>query len=416
MTVGEPAAALASVVGGAHIRAATPADAVRGVTPAWVVEPEDDAQIANVLRAADTMGIAVIPRGGGTKLDWGNPPIRADVVLSTRRLARVVDHAWADLTVVVEAGCTMAALQDALRARGQRVALDVLWPGHATVGGVLAANDSGALRLRFGGLRDLIIGITIALPDGTIASSGGRVVKNVAGYDLPKLATGALGTLGVITRAVFRLHPLPRGARTLSLRAVDTTAMQRLLDRIQDSTLAHSALQVRTVAGEAPLVDILFEGSEAGFAAQSAQLRASIGAEATDAESASPAVWLARQTLWAVHPDAMVIKLSVPLTEIASTIERARALTGAMPACVFYANGLGWMALPDDGSAAPVEELRACVVGRGGSLVVLRTRNAAIDTWGGFGDAAGLMRQVRRQFDPAGTLNPGRFIDPAAVA
>src|SRR5207302_4207274 len=138
----------------------------------------------------------VIPLCGCTKLSWGNPPSRASLLRSTARLNRVLEHAWADLTVTIGAGCTIQTLQQTLAQHGQCLALDPLWPEKATVGGILSTNDSGALRLRFGALRDLIIGVTIALPDGTLASSGGKVVKNVAGYDLPKLATGALGTLG----------------------------------------------------------------------------------------------------------------------------------------------------------------------------------------------------------------------------
>jgi len=126
---------------------------------------------------------------------------------------------------------------------GQRLALDPLWPEKATIGGMLSANDSGALRLRFGALRDLIIGATIALPDGTLASSGGKVVKNVAGYDLPKLVTGALGTLGIITRAVFRLHPLPRNTRAFSVSAADAEAAQQFVLAVQNSKLAHTFLQ-----------------------------------------------------------------------------------------------------------------------------------------------------------------------------
>src|SRR5437867_6320775 len=169
-----------------------------------VSEPGDSAAVAGVLSRANLAGLAVIPRGGGTKLDWGRPPRRADVVLSTARLARVLEHAWADMTATVEAGCTLARLQQTLAEHGQRLACDALWPERATIGGVLAANDNGPLRARFGALRDLIIGVTLVLADGTVAKSGGKVVKNVAGYDLPKLATGSFGTLAVITQAVFR--------------------------------------------------------------------------------------------------------------------------------------------------------------------------------------------------------------------
>src|SRR6202790_4849614 len=176
-----------------------------------------------------------MPRSGGTKTCWGNPPVRADLILSTARLNRVIEYAWADLTVSVEAGCTIQNLQNTLAEHGQRIAVDPLWPERATVGGILSTNDSGSLRIRYGALRDLIIGVTLALPDGTLASSGGKVVKNVAGYDLPKLATGAFGTLGVITRAVFRLHPLPKETRTISCVTADVADAQRLVQAIQNS-------------------------------------------------------------------------------------------------------------------------------------------------------------------------------------
>ena len=192
-----------SIVGAANVRAATAQDTAAGAQPEYVLSPGTEKELAAVFACASEAGVGVTPRGGGTKLEWGNPPPRAGIILSTQRLNRVLEHAWADLTVVVEAGCTMQALQDALAQHGQRLAIDVLWPERATVGGVLSTNDSGVLRLRYGALRDLIIGVTLALPDGTLASSGGKVVKNVAGYDLPKLSTGALGTLGVITRAIF---------------------------------------------------------------------------------------------------------------------------------------------------------------------------------------------------------------------
>src|SRR5580692_6114339 len=230
------------------LRAATSADAVCGRQPQLVVEPADEQQLAAVLRLATGAGLAVIPRGGGTKISWGNPPARADIILSTSRLDKMIEHAWADLTVSVEAGCTILKLQSALARHGQRLALDPLWPAQATIGGILSTNDSGSLRLRFGALRDLIIGVTLALPDGTLASSGGKVVKNVAGYDLPKLVTGAYGTLAVITRAFFRLHPLPRFARTFTCIARGfLPEARRLLLAIQDSKLAHSALQIRFI-------------------------------------------------------------------------------------------------------------------------------------------------------------------------
>src|SRR5580693_2388112 len=278
------------------LHAATAADAVCGVQPRLVLEPVNEQQLAAVLRLANDAGLAVIPRGSGTKLSWGNPPARADIILSTARLDKIIEHAWADLTVSVEAGCTIQKLQEALARHGQRLALDPLWPEKATISGILSTNDSGPLRLRFGALRDLIIGVTLALPDGTLASSGGKVVKNVAGYDLPKLVTGALGTLAVITRAVFRLHPLPRNAKSLSISGCNLEEMQRFILRVQDSKLAHTALQARNTQDAESVVDILFEGTEAGIAAQEFQLREL--ARPSHAGDAPSTVWAASQELW----------------------------------------------------------------------------------------------------------------------
>src|SRR6202171_5208529 len=266
-----------ALVGNEYVRAGPPANAVAGAQPNLMIEPGTERELAEVLRLSNEAGLAVIPRGGGTKLGWGNSPARADLILSTARLTKIIEHAWADLTVTVEAGCTIQKLQETLAQHGQRLALDPLWPEKATVGGVLSTNDSGALRLRFGALRDLIIGATIALPDGTLASSGGKVVKNVAGYDLPKLVTGSFGTLGVITRAVFRLHPLPRAAKTFLFTAETFQAMQQHILAIQDSQLPHTSLQIRCAARELPAADILFEATDAGLAGQESQLRKLLG-------------------------------------------------------------------------------------------------------------------------------------------
>src|SRR5712664_1396367 len=283
------------IVTAKYLRAATANDAVAGVQPRLLVEPGNEQELAKVLKLANAAGLTVIPRGGGTKLEWGNRPVRADVIVSTARLNRVLEHAWADLTVSVEAGCTIAKLQETLVKHGQRLALDALWPENATVGGVLSTNDSGALRLRFGSLRDLVIGVTLALADGTVASSGGRVVKNVAGYDLPKLVTGALGTLGVITRAIFRLHPLPRERRTISCVTTNVREAQRLVVAIQNSKLAHSALQICCETEMQPRVDVMFEGSEAGLTAQVEQVKVMMGAAAIS--DAGGDVWSARQEI-----------------------------------------------------------------------------------------------------------------------
>jgi glycolate oxidase FAD binding subunit len=397
------------------IRAATRADTVSGVPPRLVLEPTTEQQLASVLRIANDAGLAVIPRGGGTKLAWGNHPTRADLILSTARLNRIIEHVWADLTVTVEAGCTFQRLQDALAQHGQRLALDPLWPGQATIGGVLSTNDSGAMRLRFGALRDLIIGVTLALPDGTLASSGGKVVKNVAGYDLPKLATGAYGTLGIITRAIFRLHPLPRNARSFSVSTRNAEETHRLMHSVQDSQLAHTALQARFEAAAAPIADILFEGVEAGVSAQESQFRKL--ASPMSVMKADAAVWNSRQELWNSSDSSAIAKISIlpgDFTSIVRVIETAADSREIHWKTVLQATGLGWLRM--DGAPeilrAVLIELRGEIERAGGSLVIAQrpAQMQPFDTWGNAGDALPLMRALKQQLDPARTLNPGRFL------
>jgi glycolate oxidase FAD binding subunit len=407
---------LRTLVGSDYVRPAGSADAVGGVRPQYVVEPGTQLELAEVLRSANEAGMAVIPRGSGTKLNWGNPPRHAELILSTKRLNRILEHAWADLTVTVEAGCTLQALQDALRRHGQRLAIDTLWPERATVGGVLSTNDSGALRLRFGALRDLVIGVTLALPDGTLAASGGKVVKNVAGYDLPKLATGALGTLGIITRAVFRLHPLPNSFKSLSFVSTSLDEMQKCILAVQDSKLAHTAFQIRCANDSQPEADILFEATEAGLAAQIAQLQKLIGQK--PAQEVSASIWNARENLWnPLEGNEGIVKISVLPAEIGwmiQMIEQTANVRNLRWRLVAQATGLGYVRLEGDAVKLrlTIQELRTKLNSAEGSLVLLQQPGAVerLDAWGQAGDSLPLMRALKSQLDSRGTLNPGRFV------
>ncbi len=408
---------LMSFMGHENVQAASAPDVVAGVPPKLVLIPSSESELAEALRLVSEAGLAVVPRGGGTKTCWGNPPARADVVFSTARLNEITEHAWADLTVSVGAGCTIQTLQETLAQHGQRLSLDSLWPAKATVGGVLSTNDSGALRLRFGALRDLVIGVTLALPDGTLASSGGKVVKNVAGYDLPKLATGAFGTLGVITRAVFRLHPLPHSSRSFSISTKEAEEARRLIHAIQNSKLAHIALQVRFENSAAPIVDILFEGTEVGLDAQEAHLKEL--AETASVTVASPDIWNARQDLWSfTKPEsAAVVKISILPAEMdksATAIAKSAKVRQLRFKTVLQATGIGFLKLEGDPANLrfSLQDLREQFESNAGSLVVLHrpAGMAPIDAWGNAGDALPLMKAVKKQLDPRNTLNPGRFV------
>lgn len=414
------------IVGSERVRLCSAADTIDGVQPRFVVEPNDAAEVARVLAVAAKSGLSVIPRGGGTKLDWGNAPRAADLVLSTARMNKIVEHAWGDMTAIVEAGCTIAELQRTLAEHDQRLALDSLWSDAATIGGVLATNDGGALRLKFGGLRDQLIGITVALSDGTLARSGGKVVKNVAGYDLPKLFTGAFGTLGVICAATFRLYPLPEERSTISFRAFTAEAMNRLALAILDSSLAPSGVQVRTDGStQESHIDVLFEGATKTNEAQMSKLKersASSGVEEVDRSST---VWEARAELWRGDEQertselSLVGKFSILPAELGWWCECVREVSARLGVgwkLTAQAFGVGWLRL----TCASVErliratkDLRDAVEKRGGAFVVLRCApdvKRQIDVWGETGDALELMRRIKKQFDPTNTLNPGRFV------
>lgn len=407
---------ITAIVGAGNIRPAMPADEVDGVAPATVVEPATAEDLAKVLACANPTGLTVIPRGGGTKLDWGNPPRHADLVLSTARLGRVLEHAWGDMTATVQAGCTAAQFQRTLAEHGQRLALDPLWPDRATVGGILATNDSGALRTRFGSLRDLIIGITLALPDGTLAKSGGKVVKNVAGYDLPKLATGSLGTLGVITEAVFRLHPLPHDTRSLAFTASSVETLCELRDAIQESRLAYTCLQLRAYSADQPSLDVLFEGTRAGLDAQERQLL-QLAAKAMRSHSSEG--WSAREALWQGGGQKAVAKLSLLPTDLAgfcAALREAATQQGVTWEVTAHAIGVAQLRLEaasEDALLAVLQRLRSHAESLGGTLVVLRCSHetkSRFDVWGPPGDSFPLFRRVKEQLDPGGILNPGRFV------
>ena len=382
-----------------------------------VVVPGDVEQVAEVLRFAQANRLAVMPTGGGTKLDWGNP-VAAAIQLSMRRMAQVREHAWQDMTCTVEAGCTWAEMQKTLAEHEQTVALDPLWPERATVGGILATNDSGALRIRFGGLRDLVIGMTFVLADGTVAKSGGKVVKNVAGYDLHKLLTGSFGTLGVIAEVNFRLHPAERFGQTWSVAARDAAAdpdcFSKPLSALMESQMTPSGVQLRVSNSECALY-IRIAALPECVAEYDARIR-SIFDGFTVAPS-DGAAWHARQEIFDSDVE-FVLKASVIAAEVcpvASELRKWAHDEGAEIALVCQANGLMTVGLHSQRGAAVrfAELIRARLRKSGGSATALRIPDAirdAADVWGPQPDALPLMREIKRRFDPGRVLNPGRFV------
>ena len=270
-------------------RPAEPGDAVAGVVPRFAASPATVAEASALLAAAAAHDLAVVPRGGGSKLGWGAPPRRCDLVVDTAALDQVVEHAAGDLVARVQAGVRVARLGEVLAGAGQQLALDP-WLG-ATVGGTLATGAAGPRRLRYGTPRDLIIGITVVRADGTVAKSGGKVVKNVAGYDLGRLFTGSFGTLGLIVEAVFRLHPLPASAAYVTVDCPGPDEAHRAVAAAAGSGLAPSAVEIDRVAHGAPVrVAVLLEGDPDGTAERAALLCSLLGAGAA-ARPSPPAWW-----------------------------------------------------------------------------------------------------------------------------
>jgi glycolate oxidase FAD binding subunit len=382
---------------------ATAHDTVDGVPARWVAWPGSTEEVSAVLRAAATLGLRVVARGSGTRLAWGVPPTALDLIVDTSRMNGVLAHAAGDLVVTVQAGLRMAELQDALAPHRQRLALD-----GAALGGMIATAASGPLRYRYGSVRDLLIGITVVLADGTVTRSGGTVVKNVAGYDLGKLYTGSLGTLGVITEAVFRLHPLPQSYRWITVSAADAGHAAAAIAAIRAAQHDPVAIEADRGAPRVPVrLGVALEGVEGGVGARAdavaALLSVVAGTPATVSEQ--PPDWWGQPPYPSQGP---AVAVTCEPTGLANLLANAPgALRGSVGAGVLAA-GL------DDGDRLKAElvQLRRISARHGGSAVLRCAPphlRAGLDVWGPV-PALALMRRLKDQFDPEHRLAPGRFV------
>ena len=355
--------------------------------------PRSTQEVAAVLRWADSSGVGVEIAGAGTKRGWAGA-VRGDIVLDTRGLAGVREHSWQDLTATVGAGTDWAEMQRVLAQHGQMVALDPLWAERATVGGVIATNDSGARRLKYGSLRDLVIGMTLVLADGTVARSGGKVVKNVAGYDLHKLMIGAFGTLAVVTEVTFRLHAIPRSKRVWTMEAADASACGEVLMKVLDAQLSVQAMQLRASAAGFALDVELAAMDEV----MQEQLRM-LDSFTEHAGVVGDEVFGARERLFTA--EGAVVKVTMLASAIAKLSAEVVRLGGE---AVTQASGIMLARFAD---ASAVERLRELVLREGqGSVAVMRGAvNSSVLP--NAGNAMEIMREIKRRFDPKGTLNPG---------
>jgi glycolate oxidase FAD binding subunit len=411
----------------------TPADAVAGVVPAYVASPASTEEAAGLLRAAARAGLAVVPRGAGTGFGWGAPPSRCDLVVDLGSMDQVIEHGAGDLVVRVQAGLTIGALAAALASAGQELALDV--PAEAKVGGVVATATAGPRRLRYGTPRDLLLGLTVVRADGVVAHSGGKVVKNVAGYDIGKLFCGSHGTLGLITEATFRLHPQPAAVAWVTAEffgaseaaGASTASASTAVASAAGSALVPSAVELDWPGGtpQAPRplrVGVLLEGTPSGVAeraGQMSELLASAGGGPVSVCDTAPPRW------GTLPPVATVVRVAFwvsALDAVLGALLAAGESAGVRPAVTGPAGAGALHACldpdtPDEAATRFVTALRERIArlsgpaGPRGNVAVLAGPPAVLAAAGAYRDVPGaaLMQAVRDQFDPDGRMFPGRF-------
>ena len=375
--------------------------------------PSAPQEAAEVMRALGEAGTPLRARGGGTKFGWGHPS-DPSVIVSTRSLNRVLEHNAADMTAVLGAGTPFAQAQSVFAESSQMVALDPpCGPDDAaTIGGILAANDSGPLRHRYRAARDLVLGMTVALSDGTLAHSGGKVIKNVAGYDIAKLFTGAFGTLGLIVEVVVRLYPLPPRTVTVTGATEDPSALQEAALAMSHASLEIEALDVSWSAGSGLLLAQFGGVAPEGQAERARSLMATPGLEVTEIDDDAE-LWTRQRSEQRAADGEISLKLSVLSTDLGAVIEIARRHGGSLVGRAGL--GLVWMRLPGtDDAAEKVAAVRSELPGSSQHCLLLdadeATRTKA-SVWGdvGMGELK-LMRSIKSRFDPAGVCAPGIYL------
>jgi glycolate oxidase FAD binding subunit len=435
-----PVDALRAIVGPAHVL--TGADCgpyvLDGRAPEAVVLPGSKEEVAAVLLAAGEADLPVTPWGGGTKMGIGAPPQRLGLVLGLKRLNRLLEHEPGDLTATVQAGMTLGALQRELGTRGQWLSLDPAHADEATLGGIVSSNAAGPRRHLYGACRDLVIGLTVVTAAGTLVKGGGKVVKNVAGYDLPKLFVGAFGTLGVIVEATVKLRPRPDAdrmvvARFASLKEAGSAAravmgsdlLPSALDLVDGETLR--ALELGGPDGAALLIGVDGIAEQVHWQCTEVErmlrLQGLVDARVLDAD-ARDAAWRARGGLGrgAFPETAAVMRWVVLPAQVADVMEQGMgvALRAGLPVALAAHAGVGVveavLAGGEGADATKVSDVliewRTLVRAAGGQALVESAPLAIkerVPVWDDLGPALRIMRRIKSQLDPSGLLNPGRF-------
>ncbi len=395
--------------------------------PSCIVYPNTQAELAEVIACAHHNKWRVLPCGSGSKLSWGGLAAGVQVVVSTEHLNQVIQHAVGDLTVTVEAGTKFAAVQDILASAGQFLALDPAAPESATMGGIVATADTGSLRQRYGGVRDQLLGITFVRADGQIAKAGGRVVKNVAGYDLMKLFTGSIGTLGIITQVTFRVYPLPEASGTVVLTG-KADAISLASTTLRSSALTPNSADLLSTR----LVASLGIGQGLGLITRFSSMTESVKEQSSRLLEVGQQLGLQgilysagdESDLWQKLREQMGVSTTeavitckigvVPLGSVATLTQLDSVAPEQGMGLIHAGSGLGSLRLETcAGMLETVLKMRSFCQEHGGFLSVLEapiTLKQQLDVWGYVGNAQDLMRGIKQQFDPESLLSPNRFV------
>jgi len=399
-----------------------------------IIYPSTPAELAEAIACAHTQRWRVLLCGSGSKLHWGGLAQEIQVVISTARMNRLIEHAVGDMTVTVEAGMRFAELQALLAKSGQFLTADPAYAHTATLGGIVATADTGALRQRYGGIREFLIGISLVRTDGQAAKAGGRVVKNVAGYDLMKLFTGSYGTLGAISELTFRLYPLPAASQTVVLMG-DAEAIAQAAATLLASGLTPTAIELLSAAAVKALSLDSSGLNSLGLVARFQSIEISVKKQTEQVLEMGQALGLsgvsltdaAERSLWQQWQELMehrasesqiFCKIGVLPARAVETLVKLADLpnldspNGTLAIATLHASsGLGTVRC----AASPqiLLDLRQICQSQGGFLTLLEAPIALkqkLDVWGYPGNALGIMQRLKQQFDSENLFSPGRFV------
>ncbi|MEA5617018.1 FAD-binding oxidoreductase [Cronbergia sp. UHCC 0137] len=384
--------------------------------PSCLVYPHTQAQLAEVIATANRNNWRVLPCGSGSKLHWGGLAKNIDIVVSTERINQLIEHAVGDLTVTVEAGMKFSQLQEILAKSGQAIALDPATPKSATIGGIVATSDTGSLRQRYGGVRDQLLGITFIRADGQIAKAGGRVVKNVAGYDLMKLFTGSYGTLGIISQVTFRVYPLPETSGTVVLTG-KLDAISQAAKTLRNSELTPTQADLLS----SKLVSMLNLGTEMGLITRFQSISESVEEQSKRLLAVGQQLGL-NGVIYSAENEADLWQRLPEQIHSIPTNSQITCRIGVLPSAavevmnqielglIHISSGLGIVQLNNQ---SQILALRDLCQSHSGFLTVLAaplSLKSNIDVWGYMGNGLDLMRGIKEQFDGNYILSPGRFL------